>query len=84
MLLYSRTNAEMFKYLLIHFVQKYINPEYMGQDAVFVHLFEKYINTGQAEFFTEKYPQVRKRPGLQSHGQSDRTTGTATRNDRHQ
>ena len=27
----------------------------MGQDAVFVHLFEKYINTGQAEFFTEQY-----------------------------
>ena len=55
MLLQSRTNKEMFKYLLIHFVQKYINPEYMGQDAVFVHLFEKYINTGQAEFFTDKY-----------------------------
>jgi peroxiredoxin len=55
MLLYSRANKEMFKYLLIHFVQQYINPEYMGQDAVFVHLFEKYINTGQADFFTEKY-----------------------------
>jgi len=55
MLLFSRTNNEMFKFLLIHFVQKYINPEYMGQDAVFVHLFEKYINTGQADFFTEKY-----------------------------
>ena len=55
MLLYSRANKEMFKYLLIQFVQKYINPEYMGQDAVFVHLFEKYINTGQADFFTEKY-----------------------------
>ena len=55
MLLYSRTNKEMFKYLLVHFVQKYINPDYMGQDAVFVHLFEKYINTGQAGFFTEKY-----------------------------
>jgi peroxiredoxin len=55
MLLYSRTNKEMFKYLLVHFVQKYINPDYMGQDAVFVHLFEKYINTGQATFFTEKY-----------------------------
>jgi hypothetical protein len=55
MLLFSRTNKEMFKYLLIHFVQKYINPEYMGQDAVFVHLFEKYINTGQADFFTDKY-----------------------------
>ena len=55
MLLYSRSNPEMFKYLLVHFTQAYVNPEYMGQDAVFVHIFEKYINTGQAEFFTEKY-----------------------------
>jgi hypothetical protein len=55
MLLYSRTNKEMFKFLLVYFVQKYVNPEYMGQDAVFVHLFEKYINTGQADFFTDKY-----------------------------
>ena len=55
MLLYARTNTEMFKFLLVHFVQKYINPEYMGQDAVFVHLFEKYINTGQADFFTQQY-----------------------------
>lgn len=55
MLILSRTNPEMFKYLMVYFVQKYINPEYMGQDAVFVRLFEKYINTGQAEFFTEQY-----------------------------
>lgn len=57
MLLYSRSNKEMYKYLLVHFVQKYINPEYMGQDAVFVHLFEKYINNGQADFFTEQYKE---------------------------
>jgi AhpC/TSA family/Domain of unknown function (DUF5106) len=55
MLLYSRTNKDMFKFLLVYFTQKYINPEYMGQDAVFIHLFEKYINAGQADFFTEKY-----------------------------
>ncbi len=55
MLLYSRSNKEMFKFLLVHFTQAYVNPEYMGQDAVFVHIFEKYINTGQADFFTEKY-----------------------------
>jgi hypothetical protein len=55
MLLYSRTNKDMFKFLLVYFTQKYINPEYMGQDAVFIHLFEKFINTGQADFFTEKY-----------------------------
>lgn len=55
MLLESRTSKPLFQYLLVYFVQKYVNPEYMGQDAVFVHLFEKYINTGLAEFFTEKY-----------------------------
>jgi hypothetical protein len=55
MLLFSRTNKDMFKFLLVYFTQKYINPEYMGQDAVFIHIFDKYINTGQADFFTEKY-----------------------------
>jgi hypothetical protein len=55
MLLYARTAKEMYKFLMVHFVQKYINPTYMGQDAVFVHLFEKYINTGKAEFFTPQY-----------------------------
>jgi Domain of unknown function (DUF5106)/AhpC/TSA family len=55
MLLFSRTDKDMFKFLLVYFTQKYVNPEFMGQDAVFIHLFEKYINTGQADFFTEKY-----------------------------
>lgn len=55
MLLQARTSPEMFKYLMVKFVQQYIQPEYMGQDAVFVHLFEKYINTGQATFFTTQY-----------------------------
>lgn len=55
MLLQARVSKPMFQYLMVYFVQKYVNPEYMGQDAVFVHLFEKYINTGQTEFFTEKY-----------------------------
>ncbi|HLK28135.1 MAG TPA: thioredoxin-like domain-containing protein [Puia sp.] len=58
MLLYSRTAKEMYKFLMVHFVQKYVNPEYMGQDAVFVHIFEKFINTGDADFFTEKYRKL--------------------------
>jgi thiol-disulfide isomerase/thioredoxin len=49
-------NKEMFKYMLTYFVQKYINPTYMGQDAVFVQLFEKYINNNpQVDWFTDKY-----------------------------
>lgn len=55
MLLYSRSGKEMYKFLMVHFVQQYVNPRYMGQDAVFVKIFEKYISTGEAEFFTKEY-----------------------------
>lgn len=57
MILYARGSKEMYKFFMVHFVQKYVNPEFMGQDAVFVHLFEKYINTGQTDFFTEQYKE---------------------------
>ncbi len=56
MLTKAGPNKEMFKYLLTYFVQQYINPQYMGQDAVFVHLFEKYINNNpEVDWFTDKY-----------------------------
>jgi len=56
MLAKAAPNKEMYKYLLTYFVQQYINPQYMGQDAVFVHLFEKYINNNpEVDWFTEKY-----------------------------
>ena len=56
MLAKAAPNKEMHKYLLTYFVQQYINPQYMGQDAVFVHLFEKYINNNpEVDWFTEKY-----------------------------
>ena len=56
MLAKSAPNKEMYKYILTYFVQQYISPQYMGQDAVFVHLFEKYINNNpEVGWFTEKY-----------------------------
>jgi hypothetical protein len=56
MLLKARGEKEMYKFLVTHFVQQYINPQYMGQDAVFVHIFEKYINENPTvDWFTEKY-----------------------------
>lgn len=52
----SSGNKEMFKYLLTHFIQDYISPKYMGLDAVYVHLFEKYINNNpKVDWFTDKY-----------------------------
>ena len=46
----------MFKFLLSTFTDKYVNPTYMGQDAVFVHLFQKYYLNGLADsWMTDKY-----------------------------
>ena len=53
-LLYSRTSPEMYKFLINWFTDEYINPKIMGQDAVFVHLFEKYHSQGQAPWLNEK------------------------------
>ena len=52
----SSTNKETFKYYLSTLTDKYVNPTYMGQDKVFVHLFEKYFVTGQSDYWmNEKY-----------------------------
>ena len=54
MLLLSRENREMFKYLLGKFTDKYINPEYMGQEKVFLFLFDKYYSKGDTAWLNEK------------------------------
>lgn len=52
----SKSSEEMFKFVLSSLAEKYVNPKYMGQDAIFVHLFEKYFLTGQADaWMNEKY-----------------------------
>ncbi|MBN8836865.1 MAG: DUF5106 domain-containing protein [Sphingobacteriia bacterium] len=45
-LLYARTGKEMYPYLLTKFTNKYINPEYMGQDKVFIFLYEHFYAKG--------------------------------------
>lgn len=46
MLLASRDGAEMHKYLLGKFTDQYINPKIMGQDKVFLFLFNNYFSKG--------------------------------------
>jgi thiol-disulfide isomerase/thioredoxin len=53
-LLLARSSTEMFKFLLNWFTDEYINPKYMGQDAIFVHLFEKYHSKGVSYWLNEK------------------------------
>jgi len=54
MMLVSRESPEMFKYLLGKFTDKYINPEYMGQEKVFLFLFDKYYSKGDTSWLNEK------------------------------
>lgn len=54
MLLVARENREMFKYLLGKFTDKYINPEYMGQEKVFLFLFDKYYSKGDTAWLNAK------------------------------
>jgi hypothetical protein len=53
-LLLARTSPEMYKFLLNWLTDEYINPKYMGLDAVFVHLFEKYHSKGVSNWLNDK------------------------------
>ena len=57
-LLLARTAPEMYKFLLNWLTDEYINPKYMGQDAVFVHLFEKYHSKGLSSWLNDKQMQI--------------------------
>jgi thiol-disulfide isomerase/thioredoxin len=53
-LLLARSSPEMYKFLLNWLTDEFISPKYMGQDAVFVHLFEKYHSKGLSKWLNEK------------------------------
>lgn len=53
-LLLARSAPEMYKFLLNWVTDEFINPKYMGQDAVFVHLFNKYHSKGVSFWLNEK------------------------------
>lgn len=50
MLLYARTGKEMYPYLLTKFTNEYINPKIMGQDKVFIKIFEDFYSKGDTTF----------------------------------
>lgn len=54
MLGYASASDEMQKFLLLKFVNRYLNMKYMWEDAVFVHLFEKYFAQKNYDWLTDK------------------------------
>lgn len=53
MLGYASVNEEMTRFLLLKFLNRYINQKFMWEDAVFVHLFEKYFSQKNYSWLTE-------------------------------
>ena len=53
-LLLARSAPEMYKFLLNWLTDEYINPKYMGQDAIFVHLFNQYHSKGSSPWLNAK------------------------------
>jgi thiol-disulfide isomerase/thioredoxin len=55
---YASSNEEMEKFLLLKFVNRYLNQKYMWEDAVFVHLFEKYFSQKTYSWLTDKGKKI--------------------------
>jgi thiol-disulfide isomerase/thioredoxin len=54
MLAYATANDEMQRFLLVKFINRYLNPQYMWEDKVYVHLFEKYFSQKEYPWMNEK------------------------------
>jgi len=54
MLGYASINEEMNQFLLLKFVNRYLVQRYMWEDAVMVHLFEKYFASKNYAWLTDK------------------------------
>ena len=46
MLTVAKSGKEIYPFLLFKFTNKYISPEFMGQDKVFLHLFQNFFSKG--------------------------------------
>jgi thiol-disulfide isomerase/thioredoxin len=57
MLAFATPSKEVTRILLVRFVTRYLNMKYMWEDAVFVHLFEKYFAQKEYDWLT---PQGKK------------------------
>jgi thiol-disulfide isomerase/thioredoxin len=57
MLGYASGSEEMTRFLLVKFINRYLNQKYMWEDAVFVHLYQKYFSQKEYSWLT---PQGKK------------------------
>lgn len=54
LILLSRSNQPMYQFLINWLTDEYYQPKIMGQDKVFVHLFEKYHSQGISTWLSDE------------------------------
>ena len=54
MLGFASINPEMQRFLLLRFINRYYSQRYMWEDAVFVHLYEKYFSSKAYPWLSEQ------------------------------
>lgn len=57
-LLLARSSPHLFRFLLDWLTDEYISPKYMGQDAIFVHLFERYHSKGISNWLNKSQMDI--------------------------
>jgi thiol-disulfide isomerase/thioredoxin len=60
-LLLARSAPEMYRFMLNWLTDEYLNPKYMGQDRILVHLFNKYHSQGLTPWLNEKQQETIRR-----------------------
>lgn len=58
MLTVAKTGKEIFPFLLFKFTNKYIAPEFMGQDKVFLHIYQNFFAKGDTVLLNETSKQA--------------------------
>jgi len=53
MLTVAKTGNEIYPFLLFKFTNKYITPEFMGQDKVFLHIYQNFFAKGDTVLLNE-------------------------------
>jgi thiol-disulfide isomerase/thioredoxin len=53
MLTVAKTGKEIYPFLLFKFTNKYISPEFMGQDKVFLHIYQNFFAKGDTILLNE-------------------------------
>jgi thiol-disulfide isomerase/thioredoxin len=53
MLTVAKTGKEIYPFLLFKFTNKYISPEFMGQDKVFLHIYQNFFAKGDTVLLSE-------------------------------